>query len=300
MSVLDVATTFDRARRRSAYRRLARALRGNSTADLLPLEEATRRLRPFERHYVGVRPIPVKHVVGTDSRAADFDRDFLPRRPDIGPRWREVERAYPDGDFPPIIVYQLGDAYFVLDGHHRVAIARQRGMDTIDAEVTELRARWHLHPDADVVELIHAEQQRIFMEESGLDQTRPELCINVSRPVRYIELLETIQLHGYHAMLDAGRALEPAEISSDWLDRVYEPTVAAIRQAGLDGMYPEATDADLFLYVWRRRRELMPDLGCRPLEEATLQLAEAGRSRPRLSRRQSAHADRAVDPDSLP
>jgi hypothetical protein len=31
-----------------------------------------------------------------------------------------------------------------------VAIARQRGMETIDAEVTELRARWHLHPDADM------------------------------------------------------------------------------------------------------------------------------------------------------
>jgi hypothetical protein len=300
MSALDVATTFDRARRRSTYRRLRRALRRNGSPELLPLEEATRRLRPFERRYVGVRPIPVKHVVGTDSRGADFDREFLPRRPDIGPRWRQVERAYPDGDFPPIVVYQLGHAYFVLDGHHRVAIARQRGMDTIDAEVTELRARWHLGPDADVVELIHAEQQRIFMEESGLDQTRPELCINVSRPVRYIELLETMQLHGYHAMLAAGRALEPAEISSDWLERVYEPTVAAIRQAGLDRIYPEATDADLFLYVWQRRREVMPDVGCRPLEETTQQLAEAGRRRPRLSRRQSAHADRPVDPAALP
>jgi hypothetical protein len=284
MSAIDLnaRTSFDRARRRSAYRRLARVVRGEASPDLLPLEEATRRLRPFERRYVGLRPIPVRNVVGTDSRGGDFDRDFLPRRPDIGPRWRRVEQAYPDGDFPPIVVYQLGEAYFVLDGHHRVAIARQRGMETIDAEVTELRARWHLRADADIVELIHAEQQRIFMEESGLDQVRPDLCINFSRPVGYIELLETIQLHGYHAMLASGKALDPAVISVSWLDEVYEPTVAAIRREGLDRAYPEATEADLFLCVWQRRRELMPEVGCSPLEQAARRIVEERRQRPRL------------------
>jgi hypothetical protein len=283
-----LATTFERARRRSAYRRLTRVARGEATPDLLALEEATRRLRPFERRYVGLRPIPLKQVVGTDSRGSDFDRDFLPRRPDIRARWRRVEQAYPDGDFPPIVVYQLGDAYFVLDGHHRVAIARQRRMETIDAEVTELRARWHLRADADIVELIHAEQQGIFMGESGLDRVRPGLSIELSRPVGYIELLETIQLHGYHAMRAAGRALEPSEISADWLGRVYEPTVAAIQREGLVRVYPDATEADLFLAVWQRRRELMPDIGCQPLEDATQRLAEAGRTRPRLGTRLAA------------
>jgi hypothetical protein len=161
-------------------------------------------------------------------------------------------------------------------------------METIDAEVTELRARWRLGPDADIVTLIHAEQHRIFMEESGLDRTRPEPCINLSRPVGYIELIETIQLHGYHAMLDAGRALDPFEISADWLDRVYEPTVAAIRREGLDRAYPEATEADLFLCVWQRRRELMPDIGCRPLEEATRQIAKETRRPRRRARLESA------------
>jgi hypothetical protein len=283
----SAANTFDRARRRHAYRRLARVVRRGTSPELLPLEEATRRLRPFERRYVGLHAIPLAQVVGTDSRGGDFDRAFLPRRPEIGPRWRQVERAYPDGDFPPIVVYQLGDAYFVLDGHHRVAIARQRGMETIDAEVTELRARWRLRADADVVELIHAEQQRIFMEESGLDRVRPGLCINVSRPIGYIELLETVQLHGYHGMLAAGRALDPAEISADWLEQVYEPTVAAIRHEGLDRAYPEATEADLFLCVWERRRELMPDVGCRPLEETAKRVAAEGRKRPRLVTRPS-------------
>jgi hypothetical protein len=284
------APTFDRARRRRAYRSLARVVRGGAAQDLLSLTEATRRLRPFGRRYVGVRAIPVKDVVGTDSRKGDFDRDFLPRRPDIGARWRRVEEAYPDGDFPPIVVYKLGDVYFVLDGHHRLAIARERGMESIDAEVTELHARWRLSPDADVVQLIHAEQERIFMESSGLDRARPDLSITFTRPVGYVELLETIQLHGYHAMLAAGKAIDPAEISVDWLEQVYEPTVAAIRREGLEGDCPAATEADLFLYVWYRRRELLPDVGCRPLERVARELVEGASRRTGLAARLSGRA----------
>jgi hypothetical protein len=227
--------------------------------------------------------------VGTESRGGDFDRDFLPRRPDVGFRWRQVEEAFPDGDFPPIVVYQLGDAYFVIDGHHRVAIARQRRMETIDAEVTELKARWHLPVDADVVELIHAEQERIFMEESGLTEARPELRIRFSRPVGYIELLENVQLHGYHLMLEAGRALPPRDIAADWYETVYLPTVDAIHAEGLDGYCPGATDPDRYLWVTERRRELAPERGWLGLHEAAREATRAGSGR-RLFGRQAAHS----------
>jgi hypothetical protein len=275
--------TFDRARRQSAYRRLARVVRGREAPTLLPLDEATRRLRPFHRRYVGLRPIPVEQIVGTESRARDFDRDFLPRRPDIGRRWRQVEQAFPEGGFPPIVVYQLGDAYFVLDGHHRVAIARQRGMEMIDAEVTELRARWHLPADADVVELIHAEQERIFMEESGLSQARPDVRIRFSRPVGYLELLENVQVHGFHLMLQAENVLSRGEMAADWYERVYLPTVDAIRIADFEGYCPGATYPDRFLWVHERRRELAPEFGSLAVDEiareAARDLAEARRLR---------------------
>lgn len=277
-----MTTTFDRARRRSVYARLARVVRGGRPSpDLLPLDEATRRLRPFARRYLGLRPIPVSRVVGTDSRGGDFDRAFHPRRGDIRSRWQGVERAYPDADFPPIVVYQLGEAYFVIDGHHRVAIARQRGLETIDAEVTELRARWHLPADADIVDLIHAEQERIFMEDSGLGEIHPELRMRFSRPVGYIHLLETVQLHGYHLMLDGGRVLTRAEIAADWYETVYRPTIEAIHAEQLDEVCPDATDPDRFLWVWDRRRELMPEYGCQQLGDvartATAQLARERR-----------------------
>jgi hypothetical protein len=277
--------TFDRARRRRAYRRVDGLVRRRPERELLPLDEATRRLRPFERRHVGLRAIPVAQIVGTDGRASDFDRDFLPRRPDIGSRWREVENAFPEGAFPPIVVYQLGDAYFILDGHHRVAIARQSGAETIDAEVTELKARWHLPANADVIELIHADQERNFMEKSGLAAARPDAHIRFSRPVGYLELLENVQIHGYHLMLEAGRALAREEIAADWYDNVYAPTVEAICAEGLDRAYPGATEADFFLCVYYRRRELKPEAGCLPLAEAARRMREdANGGGPRLRR----------------
>ena len=285
-----MSATFGRARRQSAYRRLAQVVSRTPRRDeLLPLDEVTRRLRPFERRYLGLHAIPVADIVGTDSRGRDFDRGFLPRRPEIGPRWRRVEDAFPEGDFPPIVVYRLGDAYFVIDGHHRVAIARQRGMDMIDAEVTQLRARWHLPADADIVAIIHAEQERIFLDESGLGEARPGIGVRFGRPAGYIELLENVQIHGFHLMRERGRVLETAEIAADWYDHVYLPAIEAVRAEGLDDAYPDATEPELFLSVYHRRRDLFPDCGCPPLQETAGRMG-AEKKKPSRSRRRSKNA----------
>jgi hypothetical protein len=116
------------------------------------------------------------------------------------------------------------------------------------------------------------------MEESGLDRARPNVCVRFSRPAGYIELLENVQIHGYHLMLEAGRALDPAEIAVDWYERVYLPAVEAIRREGLDRATPDATDADLFLRVYQPRRELLPECGCTPLGETARHVVEERQS----------------------
>ena len=37
---------------------------------------------------------------------------------------------------PPVELIQLGDAYFVRDGHHRISAAAALGQQEIDAQVT--------------------------------------------------------------------------------------------------------------------------------------------------------------------
>lgn len=264
-----VRSTFGRARRREAYRRLADVVRRRrSRRPLLDLDEVRRRLRVFEQSYVGVRPVAVSQIVGTVSRTTDFDRDFLPRRREIGERWNRVERAYSEGDFPPIAVYELDGSYFVVDGHHRVAVARQRAVEYIDAEITRLRSRWRLPEGADIGRVIMTEQRELFMDESALARARPEAGIEFSRPQGYIELLEQIKVHGYNLMMERGEILTLEGIAADWYDRVYQPTVEAIKREGLWDLWPHATKADLFLWVSERRRELFPDHGGMGIEEA--------------------------------
>jgi hypothetical protein len=265
----------------------ARIKRGRR--ELLQLEEATARLRPSGQRYLGIRAIPLDRIVGTDSRGNDFDRGFKERRADLRRRRKRVADAFPDGSFPPIVTVKLGDAYFVIDGHHRVAVARARRMASIDAEVTELTARWRLGADADPLELIHAEQERIFMEESGLASAQPDLRLRFTLPVGYTELLETVQLHGYHLMLAENRVLPRADIARDWYCRVYLPTLDVIHDASLDEVCPGATDSDRFLWIYHRRRERIPEYGRQALGdaavEATRALARERRGVRRLLRR---------------
>lgn len=47
-----------------------------------------------------------------------------------------LRSAFGDGPMPAIEVYEVGGAYLIEDGHHRVALARERRADFIDAEVT--------------------------------------------------------------------------------------------------------------------------------------------------------------------
>jgi uncharacterized ParB-like nuclease family protein len=279
----EAPSTFRRARRREAYRRLSQVAGKRDPHPLLSLDDVTKRLGAFEQSYVGIRPIPVADIVGTVSRVEDFDRDFLPKRSKIQERWRQVEQSFPASDFPPITVYEIDGRYFVVDGHHRVAIAKQRGTEFIDAEVTRLRSRTPLPPDADIGAIIMAGQQRRFMEESGLDRARPQARIEFSRPQGYIELLEHIKIHGYHMMMERNQLLSVEEIAGDWYDRVYLSTVEAIHREGLSELWPKATDADLFLWVGQRRRELFPE---RPDEldiEGTIKAArETAAAKPRL------------------
>ncbi len=224
--------------------------------DLLGLDEVQRRLHIVGQAYLGVRPIEVVRIVGSLDRSSDFDRDFRPRRSVSTGRLASLREAFPDGDTPPIEVYEAGGAFFVADGHHRVALARERSATYIDADVTQLQTNVQIGPDVDVCQLVHTEQQRLLLTESGLAAARPDAVVEFSRPGGYPELLELIKAHGYDLARRQGRLPAPEEVAGDWYDTVFAPGVAALRRESLPQLYQYKTDADLFLWVYQRRRGL--------------------------------------------
>jgi hypothetical protein len=229
---------------------------------LLELDEVERRLKPFGRRYLGVRAIPIDALVGTDGRASSFTRDFRPLHAFSRDRLRSLQSAFAEGAFPPIVTVKLGETYFVIDGHHRVALARRGGAEWIDADVTELVARVPLPAGADMVEVVLRELERIFLEDSGLAESRPGARVPVSRPAHYLELLENVQVHGYHMMRAKGRVVDNADIAGNWWDAIYTPTLEAIERLDLARLYKDAPAGDLFLVLHRHRRDSFPKTGC--------------------------------------
>src|SRR5918994_791086 len=224
---------------------------GDSRRDrLLELDEVERRLKPFGRRYLGLRAIPLDALVGTDGRASSFTRDFRPLHAFSRDRLRSLQEAFADGAFPPIVAVKLGETYFVIDGHHRAALARRGG--------------------AEMIEVVLRELERIFLEDSGLAEARPGARVSVSRPAHYLELLENVQIHGYHMMRGRGRVLENAEIAADWHDAIYTPTLAAIDRLRLGRLYRDAPPGDLFLVLHRHRRDAFPSTRCPPLPQTVV------------------------------
>ena len=84
----------------------------------------------------GVRAVPVSQVRGTDSRGGDFDKDFNPRHDHSRWRWQRIAWAMREGkSLPPVLLAQVGDSYFAIDGHHRISVARALGQLDIEARV---------------------------------------------------------------------------------------------------------------------------------------------------------------------
>lgn len=139
---LAVAAQFDfqRARRKALLNRFVSALR-RRPASLVSIAEAKRGLSCCQQRYAGLQQVPVASIVGSVDRFGEFDREFNPLRVDTRSRWESVDRAVlSDVPLPPVRLYKLGDAYFVIDGHHRTSVARYRGVGYIDAEVIEYGA----------------------------------------------------------------------------------------------------------------------------------------------------------------
>jgi hypothetical protein len=137
-----VDADFTRARHRAFLHRLKARLRGDpSSTSSLSFEEIRKVLGVSNKVRIGRRVVPVERIVGSVGRYGDFDRAFLPAKASVGEKWKRIDRAFHRGqELPPVMLYKVGEAYFVEDGNHRVSVARYQGVELIDAEVVELRS----------------------------------------------------------------------------------------------------------------------------------------------------------------
>jgi ParB-like nuclease domain len=246
---------FDAARARAFRRSLRTILTGR--AQRLRSIDPMLRAAGFEgRSFAGVHEIPVQRIVGSaapDFKSGDFDPGFLPINRRMRDRWTRIYQAMVEGDeLPPIDVYKVDDNYYVIDGHHRVSVARDLGRPVINARVINVRTRAPLPPDVDAEALLKAAEYAAFLDATQLHRTRPQARLECSRLGRYDEIMQHILGHRYFLTIEQKRDVSLQEAAASWFDHVYHPIAEAIRRHQALKLLPGWTETDLYVEITRR------------------------------------------------
>ena len=249
---------FSRARRRAFLRRIGAYLRRDPGSNqLLSFDEVKGALGAVSQVYLGMREVPVSEIIGSVGRHRDFDRAFLPSKPDLGTRWRRIDEIMDRGEeLPPVSLYKIGDVYFVQDGNHRVSVARQRGVEMIDAEVIELRSRVPLDSALTARDLLHKLEHRHLLERLPFDRVLPEIKVQFSDVSDYRKLATYVEAHGFRLSQLWRRYVTPEEVLRDWFEYGYRPIAEMMREERILDAFPGRTELDLYLWIVYHRERL--------------------------------------------
>ena len=144
------------------------------TANLLPFEETTRRLRVTSRTYLGVREIPLARIIGSVGRSQDLDRGFG-GRPGLSPdRLRALHTAFPTAT-PRRSTSSRSAAATSSRTATTASPTRSRDAQSSSALRSPVcTPTTGSGPGGDICQLVHPEQQQQLLQHSGLSQARSE------------------------------------------------------------------------------------------------------------------------------
>lgn len=94
-----------------------------------------------DARYLGVQTIAIKDIAGSLGREREFSRSFLPAASTARQkeRWRQCYTRLLSGNIDsPVQVCRAGSEFFVVNGHHRVSVARYLNLESIQAHVSEI------------------------------------------------------------------------------------------------------------------------------------------------------------------
>lgn len=243
--------------------------------ELVSFDEVKRSLKTFGENYRGIQTVPVEKIVGSATlRYHDFDGAFLPRQNRTKTRWRNIDQAhYEEVYLPPVQLYQIGEVYFVRDGHHRISVARERGQAFIDAEVIQVKTHVPLTPDLLASDLDIVGEYSDFIEKTRIDKLRPDQSIRFSEPGGYARLIEHIAVHRYYLGEEYQHDVTWQEAVASWYDNLYLPVITSIRAHKMLADFPHRTEADLYLWITDHHYYLHEQNENVELEEAAVDFA---------------------------
>ena len=247
-SAADSRDDFARVRRNATLARLASRLRLRSgdLDVLMPFDEVVTALGRRGESALGLRTVELDDIVGSVDRTSGFDRRFRPTSDLARSRFERLAKAVRRGEsLPPVDLYQVGDVFFVKDGHHRVAVFRALGYDVVHARVTLVRTAVGAGSGITLSDLPLKGHARLFAERVPLP---PRLVqrIALEEADDYALLAEGVEAWGMRWMQERARFADRHEVALAWFTEEYEPVLSLLREAGL---HPGPTEQDAVTYL---------------------------------------------------
>lgn len=217
-----------------------------SPDEIKDFEEEQKQEEAFEPVKRGVRPVPLHQIVGSVGRYHDFDSRFRPKQHVPRERLEHIRDAMRNGkSLPPVKLYQIKDEYYVLDGNHRISVAKELGLSELDARIVELI------PSRNTLENILYRERMDFREKTNLPET-----ISLTEVGQYGRLMEQIIRHRQFLEKAGKTPVTLEDASSDWYRTIYRPLLSIIERGNLIRFFPKRTNSDLYTYItyhqWER------------------------------------------------
>ncbi len=203
----------------------------------------------------GVRTVALDRIVGSVGRYQDFDSQFRLKKRLPSERLQRIKTAMREGRvLPPVKLYQIKDDYYVLDGNHRIAAAKELNHDEIRAHIVEF------------VPSGNSLQDLLYRERADFaDCTQLPREIRLTEVGQYANLLDLITHHRAHLEKEEGRACNLKEAAGDWFRSIYRPLQTIVRRGRLIDAFTERTLDDLCAYIahhqWQASRERRYGIG---------------------------------------
>ncbi len=200
------------------------------------------------RRDMGEGDVPLEKIVGSVGRYHDFDGQFRLKKEHESRKFRRIKEAMEmNAVLPPVDLYKIKEEYYVLDGNHRVAAARQLQKETIAAHIIEYL------PSKQTLENILYREKTNFELNTGLSNK-----VELTEVGQFGWLLEQIKEHQTSLEQLTATQTSLKDAAEDWYRTIYTPLVDIVKHCGLERAFPRRTLADLYVYIsyhqWHKGR----------------------------------------------
>ncbi len=209
----------------------------------------------FDHRDRGIRSVPLDRIVGSVGRYKDFDGRFRFKPAVPSDRLEGIKKALRAGrTLGPVKLFEIKDEFYVLDGNHRIAAAKELGHDEILAHIEEFI------PTKNTLQNILYRERAEFA-----DRTRLPAEINLTEVSQYAYLLEQITEHQQFLQKAEENSVNFEMAALDWFRTIFRPLCTIIKRSRLVDSFPERTIEDLFSYItfhqWKEGRKRQYGIG---------------------------------------